>query len=347
MHYLVGQLESCEETGRLHWQGYVEFKIDVTRKRAKSLLYYSRDHRGIAVHISSAKGNALQNKRYCHKDSTCANKKKRFEHGQPLAMEQGKRSDLRDLRRDALDDSKSEYTVATTNDAYPRHIRFFTRLRYLHGREQTRACHFRELSVSWYWGDPGLGKSRRAMFQASSAPGAYYRKPSDTKWWDGYEGQPNIIIDDITGGSGMSVGTWKRLLDVYPEQVEVKGGYTPWRAERIWITSNYSPEEWIGAIAESVVDKEALRRRISHVIHFTEPWEPPAQLRESSDDDSDDSNHTAASKANTEKNTQSQGGRTNWVDSEDEPESSSESDSGSKTMEEEEELELTQVIDLT
>ncbi len=45
----------------------------------------------------------------------------------------------------------------------------------------------------WIWGKTGLGKSHAAR---ASFPNHY---PKDlNRWWDGYQGQENVIMDDIS-----------------------------------------------------------------------------------------------------------------------------------------------------
>lgn len=270
MRYLVYQREQCPDTGRRHWQGYIEFTAALTMRRVKFYL-------GDTCHLEIAKGDAAANTKYCTKSDSRVRETEPCIFGRPQPNHQGARADLESLRADALDESKTEYEVATTSAAYPRHMRYFQRMRYLHGQFINSKLGFSERHVTWYHGAPGLGKSRRAMYEARAASrdGRIYRKPSDAKWWDGYDGENCVIIDDISGDSGMAVGTWKRLLDGFAEQIEVKHGYVPWRATHIWITSNYSPEEWFSQVSQRLIDHAALRRRITKVCAFTTEWTPP------------------------------------------------------------------------
>lgn len=116
----------------------------------------------------------------------------------------------------------------------------------------------RECAV--YWGGTGTGKSRRAWSEAGVD--AYCKDPR-TKFWCGYEGDQNVVIDEFRGG--IDVSHLLRWLDRYPVRVEVKGGSRPLKATKFWITSNISPDEWYPELDQET--KDALRRRLK-VIHF-------------------------------------------------------------------------------
>lgn len=89
-------------------------------------------------------------------------------------------------------------------------------------------------------GDAGTGKSRQAF---EAMPDAY-SKPAGP-WFDGYEGQTDVIIDDFVPGEDLSLSMVMRITDRYPLRVPIKGGFVPWRATKIIFTSNYPLEEWI------------------------------------------------------------------------------------------------------
>ena len=115
--------------------------------------------------------------------------------------------------------------------------------------------------VFWFYGPTGTGKSFAAMEYAKDA----YWKMGGNKWWDGYDGQSDVIIDDYRKDL-CTFNELLRLLDRYPLLVERKGGSMQFLAKRIFITSPFSPSGvWEGRIEE---DLAQLMRRIEHVERF-------------------------------------------------------------------------------
>ena len=111
-----------------------------------------------------------------------------------------------------------------------------------------------------FWGRTGTGKSRTAWEEAGDV--AYCKDPC-TKWWCGYKGQENVVIDEFRGAIGIS--HLLRWLDRYPVCVETKGGSEPLVASKIWITSNLDPRQWYPDLDEA--SQEALLRRLV-VTHY-------------------------------------------------------------------------------
>uniref|UniRef100_UPI004048ADC4 RNA helicase domain-containing protein n=1 Tax=Polynucleobacter sp. TaxID=2029855 RepID=UPI004048ADC4 len=99
------------------------------------------------------------------------------------------------------------------------------------------------------------------------SPKAYW-KPPTTKWWDGYDGESDIIIDDYRRDF-CTFADLLRLLDRYPLQVEVKGGTINFNAKRIFITTPKSIENtWEGRTAEDI---DQLKRRVTEEVMFGYP----------------------------------------------------------------------------
>jgi len=79
-------------------------------------------------------------------------------------------------------------------------------------------------------------------------------------WWDGYEGQHTVIIDEFY--SWLRYDFFLRLTDRYPLQVETKGGVVQFVSHRIVFTSNTPPTAWY----PSIQDRGAFDRRIGVVF---------------------------------------------------------------------------------
>jgi hypothetical protein len=96
---------------------------------------------------------------------------------------------------------------------------------------------------------------------------ASYWKPGDFQWFDGYEGQRIVIIDDFRGEYPLPL--LLQLLDRYPMQVPVKGGFSQWCPRKVYITSNIRP--WLWYTDSPTESRDALMRRLDNVEEITEP----------------------------------------------------------------------------
>lgn len=113
------------------------------------------------------------------------------------------------------------------------------------------------------YGATGKGKTYAAVNYIAGNKDYYIcEAPSHVSsklWFDGYEGQRNLILDDFEG-SFCQFRFLLRLLDVYKLKVEVKGGH----AWAVWttviITSNSHPSTWY-----QHMDTAPLRRRIQEI----------------------------------------------------------------------------------
>ena len=76
---------------------------------------------------------------------------------------------------------------------------------------------------------------------AEKFPDAYWKSCGD-KWWDDYDFQEVVIIDEYYGWLPYSY--LLRLLDRYPLNVESKGGMLNFNPKQVWICSNNSIDDW-------------------------------------------------------------------------------------------------------
>lgn len=111
----------------------------------------------------------------------------------------------------------------------------------------------------WIYGESGCGKTTAARTQY----GAYYSKPAN-KWWDGYQGEETVIIEDLDPDHKCLGHHLKLWTDKWSFPAEVKGGMRCLRPKRVIITSQYSISEvW----PDQSATVEALTRRCE-IIHM-------------------------------------------------------------------------------
>lgn len=88
----------------------------------------------------------------------------------------------------------------------------------------------------WIYGATGTGKSRVVRERFPSV----YNK-AQNKWWDGYIGQKEVVIDDLdTTCLGHYLKIWS---DRYKCSGEIKGAIVPLANDVLIVTSNWSIEE--------------------------------------------------------------------------------------------------------
>lgn len=114
----------------------------------------------------------------------------------------------------------------------------------------------KEREVLVFWGPTGTGKSRTAWGDAGLDA---FPKDPRTKFWDGYRGQENVVIDEFRGD--IDIAHILRWCDRYPVIVEVKGSSVVFNASKIWITSNLPPSQWYPLV--DPMTKDALMRRLN------------------------------------------------------------------------------------
>lgn len=245
--YVKGQRE-VGESGYEHWQLVAYFSKKVTITRVKEFFCEQ-------AHVELSKSKAAEE--YVWKEQS------RVEGTQ---FERGKRPFKCNSKVDW--DAAFEAAKSGDFDSIPAGVRLrcynsITKVR----RDNIKPPKRPGTKVKCYWGGTGLGKTRKAWYEAGEE--AYVKDPN-TKWWDGYNGQKRVIIDEFTGL--ISISHILRWLDMYPVIVETKGSAMPLLADEFWITSNIDPRLWYADINEE--QKKALLRRME-VTHFVYEWTPP------------------------------------------------------------------------
>lgn len=155
---------------------------------------------------------------------------------------------------------------ATDKDIADEH--FGSWVRYSKAFQQYRTLNLQDRNwktiVHVLWGRTGTGKTRFCVDQTMNSP---YWSPGDYQWYDGYNGQKIVIFDDYRGE--YPIQQLLKLLDRYPMNVPIKGGFVKWSPTKIYITSNLPPSDWYPNSDGRT--RAALMRRLDNVEQIETP----------------------------------------------------------------------------
>ena len=236
LHWLTGQKEIGSNTNRPHWQLFASFKRAVRLAAVRKLF-------GTRIHAEPSRSTAAET--YVHKDDT-AIAGTRFSIGQKpfnrnsktdwsLAKEKAKLGELENVPPDV-------------------YIKYYRTLKTIAMDHMTKPTDLPCVAGIWIHGPPGVGKSFFARNQYG--PNLYIK--GQNKWWDGYQDEPNILLDDF---DCKALGHYLKIwADRYAFMAESKGYSRLIRPKNFIITSNYRPED--------IFDDQALTNAIKRRFYF-------------------------------------------------------------------------------
>lgn len=243
--YLVYQLELAPVSKTPHYQGYVQFPSLLRLSQVKQFV-------GNGAHLVVARGTPIENHAYCTKlDSRAPG-----DDSGPFVFgiiddtsKQGKRNDWHDIK-DMCAQAVPDVQIA---QIYPRQFGYcfnaVKKRKSLYVAKRTTRP-FVHVIV----GPTDTGKTHYATTRYSDI----YIKEPVSRWWDLYDCQPEILLDDFSGG--LPFNTLIRLCDKYDFAVETKETVLPCPATVVVITSNHAPESWYNSDS---VCFDSFKRRVS------------------------------------------------------------------------------------
>lgn len=236
--------EEVGESKTPHLQGFVQFESP-----GKSLVAMKKINSH--AHFEATKGSVDQNVAYCSKDG-------KFEERGIKPMSQKRKGEANVERwEEARQAAKEGRFDDIPADIY---IQNLGNLKKIRAESQiVPLCLKGELQNHWIWGAPGSGKTSGAQ---RSHPGAYLKGLH--KWWDGYEAQEVVIVDDMDPYHKSLAQDFKQWGHHSPFPAETKGGSLCIRPKKIIVTSNYRIDE----VWEDETTRLAMKRR------FTEVYQP-------------------------------------------------------------------------
>jgi len=228
------QLESGEECGTPHYQGFVVYKSVRSQKTV-------RMHLGGRTLPQVMRGTVQQSIDYCSKSKTKIGEY--VQRGEPPAEPgRGARTDLKKIC-DSIRGGETSVSKILVEDPYTVH-QYGRVLQMTETAADATKMRKWKTKVIWAHGPTGTGKSAWAFSDVEDPNVFVYTK--DQEWWDGYTGQEIIVIDDIRK-TDFRYAWLLRLLDRYPVKVP-RRSLPPQQilAKEIRITCPMTPEELFG-----------------------------------------------------------------------------------------------------
>lgn len=253
--YAIFQWERAPNTGKIHIQGYAEFSSGVRWTTLQKRV-------GSGAHCEARKATAAQAADYCKKEETRLEGTVPSEFGVSKGG-QGSRSDLKRATENILMGAPLKNIALEDPVCFVRHHRGLTALQTIlrSGKRTWKP------TVVILYGPPGTGKTR-SIYDRHGFDDVYEvptpRSGSEV-WFDGYCGHEVILVDDFYGWLRWSF--LLKFVDRYPQDLPVKGGFTPNLAKFIYFTSNQDPKFWYNYSEKMLY--EALERRVDE-INFIE-----------------------------------------------------------------------------
>lgn len=273
--------------GTKHLQGYFHLKDRMGFSRLKELFPF--------IHIERAKGNAEQNKMYCSKDQDF------FEMGTcPKSSGNASKESWKEILQ-AAESGNWQFL----KDNYPRV--WVTMSEKLISKRIPDTSVMDGIVNEWWYGDTGTGKSRLAWEKY----GVICYQKMLNKWWDGYDAQSVVIIEEWSPKNEVTASALKIWADRYPFTAQIKGGVLQKiRPKKLIVISNYTLRDCF----PDTRDADPLARRFKQIKFPTSHLEAAmladsflisvksndAQEMDISQDETSVSNVCAAARSSTE-----------------------------------------------
>lgn len=239
------------EGGTPHYQGYIEFAGPKSLQQLKAC--------NSQIHWEVRHGNQNQAIQYCSKQDT--RQEGPWSYGTPKSTAKV------GCDKGFIEAVKAGKRLRAVHDGFPEEVRKYPRyyqtLRALYPPPPRDG----PPEVVLLIGPPGCGKSRWVR-SVCSIDDLYFKPVDANMWMDGYDLHPDVLLDDFAGAANhIALVNLLQLLDRYLVQVPIKGGFTWWQPNRIFLTTNIHPRDWYDWSTRAE-QWRALSRRFTHVMEY-------------------------------------------------------------------------------
>lgn len=247
--FFVAGRETAPDTGRKHFQGYMEFPKEIKGARIKKCFRNrfpkgTEEHPGYSIWFGAPNASAQKNIEYCTKVD-----KDPWIYGEPRGKQQGRRTDLEEVMATIRGG-------ATMQEVADNHSRLWVQYRRSFNEYANMCSKARNwpTQLIFIWGPTGTGKTMHAQ-ELDPTPVFW----ESNQFLNGYHGEDVILLDDFDYKK-MSWQTFLVMTDRYKHTVNIKGGSMNFAPKTIIFTSNSDPKSWYPDAPEET--RKAIHRRM-------------------------------------------------------------------------------------
>lgn len=251
--YVAYSEEIAPTTLTKHLQGYISFNNAKTLQQARASLP--------GCHVETMLGSIAQNEDYCSKAGQL------IERGvKPISNDNKGRAEKLRWQR-AKDLAKAGKLEDIDADIF---VRCYSTLKNIQ-KDHLIKPPPEDVKCFWIHGPTGTGKSHAVE---TTFPDCYKKQMDDLKWFDLYNGEDVIYLEDLDKYQVKWGGLLKRLADRWPMLASIKGSMRYIRPKMVIVTSNYHPEEiWTDSATLDPLLRRftvVLKENQEQVIDFTQ-----------------------------------------------------------------------------
>lgn len=275
--YVIFSVERGKDEQTEHIQGFIIFNCSRRfRTVRKEFLFH---------HIEKAKGTNVQARSYCLKSDTHID----GPYESDGFCEERSRTDLKSFYEMVESGATNQELKIAFPKIYEKNVNKIHKFR-ADAMEQKYKYSLRDVEVTYIYGKPGVGKTRKVFFE-NDPKDIFSVDHYDNSMFTGYEFEDVLLLDEFTGK--LEPQAFNRLLD--NPSVHLRGlGTADYAAfHKVYIVSNYSPRDIYASLKNSPKDYDiyiAIQRRIHNVIRLEHggkeiiervtEWEPCTDERE-------------------------------------------------------------------
>lgn len=253
----VFQLEEGEQETP-HFQGYLELE---KRMRTTAVHKMLAPHKMSLLH---AKGSKASNKKYCTKED--GRKKGPWIYGScEDDVGQGKRNEINHMAERCIEAGGITLDII---EEMPGMVMRFAKgardlvqtkelleleeadIEYWSGEAEKedkgeKVTGQQQRHLELYFGPTAVGKTSKVKTQVMGRlKERLFEKDCSNKWWDGYQGQKHVLMDEFRGSSFGTPEDFNRITNKGTVKVERKSNTANLIADNLYFTTNRHPSHW-------------------------------------------------------------------------------------------------------